>query len=122
MTNSTTTSAEKLVCLTALEPEMYQVYSYVKPVILNYRVSYNPDTPLYNSTECEEYRPYVEYGSTYEDSAGGSAGGVVGAIFGICCVGGIGLAVWFFFIRRTGSAGSLNADNQKPSTPEAAPQ
>jgi uncharacterized membrane protein len=114
MTNSTTTSAEKQVCLTALEPEMYQVYSSSKPVILNYKVSYNPDTPLYNGTECEEYRNPVVI-------SGGGGGGIVGAILGICCCGGIGLAVWFFFIRRTGSAGSLNADNQKPSTPEAAP-
>jgi uncharacterized membrane protein len=96
---------------------MYQIYSTDKPVILNYRVSYNPDTPLYNGTECEEYRnPEV-----ISVSVSGGGGGAVGAILGICCLGGIGLAVWFFFIRRTGSSGSLNADNQKPSTPEAAP-
>ena len=116
MTNSTTTSAEKLVCLTALEPEMYLSCNSCIPANFNYRVSYNPDTPLYNGAECEEYRnPEV---ITY---SGGSAGGVVGSILGICCCGGIGLAVWFFFFRRTGSKGSLNADNQKPSTPEAAP-
>jgi len=116
MTNSTTNSAGDLVCLTALESEVYQFYSYDDPAVINYKVSYNPDTPLYNSSQCEEYRnPEVIINSS------GSGGGIAGAIIGICCLGGIGLAVWFFFIRRTGSAGSLNEDNQKPSTPEPAP-
>ena len=71
-----------------------------KDKIYNAEISWNEDTPQYSSSECVEYRGD---NVTYYSSSGSSAGGTVGGVFGALCFLGCGWAIWFFFFRRTGN-------------------
>jgi len=89
--------------------------------IVNLELYFNEEIPHYNSSTCTNKRDPVEVNL---DALTEAVAGVLitFVIIGICCAGGVALAIWFFFCRRTGSKGSLNENNQRPRTPEKAPE
>ena len=99
-------------CLTSIQIATGRMPNWDK--IYNAEISWNENTPQYSSSECVEYRGDVYDNVTYYSSSGSSsAGGTVGGVFGALCFLGCGWAIWFFFFRRTG-----NKDTElKPRTP-----
>lgn len=85
--------------------------------IVNLELYYNTEIPNYNSSTCDNQRNPIDI--NLDGLVAAAAGLLIFlVILGICCCGCVLLAVWFFCCRRTGSAGSRNEDNQRPSTPE----
>lgn len=116
-------STETQTCLTSfgIAELEYGEYSGYEGGIVNVELYYNEEIPHYNSSECDTRRTPVEVNL---DALTEAVAGVLitFVIIGICCCGCVALAIWFFFCRRTGSKGSLNENNQRPRTPEKAPE
>lgn len=87
--------------------------------IVNVELKYNTEIPAYNSSTCKNLRDPIDVNLDAVVEAV-AAFLIIVLILAICCCGCCVLAIWFFCCRRTGSKGSLNENNQRPSTPEKA--
>jgi len=114
---------ETQTCLTSIgiaESEPGEVANWVGGIV-NVELYYNEEIPTYDSSTCTAEREYIEINLDGVVEAVATLF-IILVVLGVCCCGCTIWAIWFFCCRRTGSKGSLNENNQRPSTPEKAPE